>query len=109
MEDGAAVIRAHEMIEFYKIYDDERVDFIGDVKGEYAANYIYAGETKTGYDVENRNYIRVDVFTKIAGEIVETDDMYIPLDAPIYYVDTDGNGDYVVKELSRDKVDPMTS
>ena len=106
VEDGAAVIRAHEMIEFYKIYDDERVDFIGDVKGEYAANYIYAGETKTGYDVENRNYIRVDVFTKIAGEIVETDDMYIPLDAPIYYVDTDGNGDYVVKELSRDKVDP---
>ena len=106
VEDGAAVIRAHEMIEFYKIYDNERVDFIGDVKGEYAKNYIYAGVTKTGYDVENRNYIRVDVVTNVVGNKYITDDMYISLDAPIYYVDTDSNGAYIVKELSRDKVNP---
>ena len=106
VEDNADVISVHEMIEFYKIYDDERVDFIGDEPGEYAANYIYAGDTKTGYDVENRNYIRVDVYTNIVGSTPYFDDMYISLDAPIYYVDTDSNGDYVVKELSRDKVEP---
>ena len=106
VEDDAGDIRANGMIEFYKIYDDERVDFIGDVKGEYADNYIYAGVTKTGYDVENRNYIRVDVVTNVVGSTPYFDDMYIRLDAPIYYVDTDGSGDYVVKELSRDKVSP---
>lgn len=106
VEDDAGDIRANGMIEFYKIYDDERVDFIGDETGEYADHYIYAGWTQTGYDVENRNYIRVDVYTNIVGSTPDFDDMYISLDAPIYYVDTDSSGDYVVKELDRDDVKP---
>ena len=105
VEDDAADIMnylfGYGMIQFYEIYDDERVDFIGDDPGEYADHDIYAGQALTGYDVEGRNYIRVDV----EGD----DDMYISPDAPVYYVYLTSNNDYEltydVDDLDRDKVD----
>ena len=91
------VIVDNGLIEFYEIFDNQTVNFIGDEIGEYAEHNIYAGWARTSWDVEGRNYVRVEV----AG----ADDMYIYDDAPVYKVTFDARDGYGVAELNRDKVD----
>ena len=97
--NGWPVIEDYGFIEFYKIYDDETVEFIGDPigAGEYAANDIYAGWAETSWDIEDVDYIRASV--------VGADDLYISVDAPVYKVVYDAKDGFDVKELDRDKVD----
>ena len=97
VEDDDDVVVNNGLIEFYEIFDNETVNYIGDTTGEYAEYNIYAGWARTSWDVEGRNYVRVSV----AGS---ADDMYIYDDAPVYRVTFDVDDGYDVAELNRDKV-----
>ena len=98
VEDDDDVVVNNGLIEFYEIFDNETVNYIGDTTGEYAEYNIYAGWARTSWDVEGRNYVRVSV----AGV---ADDMYVYDDAPVYKVTFDVEDGYNVTELNRDKVD----
>ena len=86
-------------IDFYEIDEDGNVRAIDsadpDVKGEYAAKNIYAGEANTSWDLEPEDYIQV------RGTAAGT--LYVQT-APIYYIVLDTDGDYNVYELARDDV-----
>ena len=97
VEDDDDVVVNNGLIEFYEIFDNETVNYIGDTTGEYAEYNIYAGWARTSWDVEGRNYVRVSV----AGV---ADDMYVYDDAPVYRVTFDVDDGYDVAELNRDKV-----
>ena len=59
VDDKDLEIRNNGKIEFYEIYDNETVNYIGDVKGEYAAKNIYAGRVEVLYNVGRQDYIQV--------------------------------------------------
>ena len=85
-------------IEFYLIDDngDVRViDTAPDIRGEYEAENIYAGEANTSWDMEPEDYIQVE--DTAAGNL------YIE-DAPVYYIVLEADGDYNVYKLDRDEV-----
>src|SRR5699024_9128301 len=72
-------------INFYEIYDDSTVDYIGN---NYAEHNIYAGVVDVEYDVSGNNYIQVVVDN--------VDDDYLrfnPNDIPIYMVTGDADAD----------------
>ena len=96
-------IWANGVIEFYEIYDDGDVDYIG---SNYAKHNIYAGWVDTGWDVEDIDYIQTKVVTSISDVNVWTTTFkYIEEDAPIYSV-TMSKGDYDVEVMDRDDVEP---
>ena len=81
-------------INFYQIYDNENVDYIGD---NYAAHNIYAGRVTTDWDLEDVDYIQVS--GTAAGNL------YIMADAPIYKVTWDeADDEYNVDTIDRDDV-----
>ena len=85
-------------IEFYLINDDGDVRVIDtdpDIRGEYEAENIYAGEANTSWDMEPEDYIQVE--GTAAGYL------YIE-DAPVYYIVLEADGDYNVYKLDRDEV-----
>src|SRR5699024_8573617 len=85
-------------IEFYLINDDGDVRVIDtdpDIRGEYEAENIYAGEANTSWDMEPEDYIQVE--GTAAGYL------YIE-DAPVYYIVLEADGDYNVRPLERDEV-----
>ena len=85
VEDGARVIWNNHVINFYEIYDDSTVDYIGN---NYAEHNIYAGVVDVEYDVSGNNYIQVVVDN--------VDDGYLrfnPNDIPIYMVTGDADAD----------------
>ena len=85
VEDEAYVIWNNHVINFYEIYDDSTVDYIGN---NYAEHNIYAGVVDVEYDVSGNNYIQVVVDN--------VDDGYLrfnPNDIPIYMVTGDADAD----------------
>ena len=85
-------------IEFYLINDNGDVRVIDtdpDIRGEYEAENIYAGEANTSWDMEPEDYIQVE--GTAAGNL------YIE-DAPVYYIVLEADGDYNVRPLERDEV-----
>ena len=94
VEDGDNVIWNHGKIEFYRIFDNQKVEYIG---SNYAANNIYAGVVDTDWDLEDVDYIQVN--DTAAGYL------YIMADAPIYKVMWDSDEqEYSVDTIDRDDV-----
>ena len=94
VEDGDNVIWNHGKIEFYRIFDNQKVEYIG---SNYAANNIYAGVVDTDWDLEDVDYIQVN--DTAAGYL------YILADAPIYKVMWDSEEqEYDVTRIDRDDV-----
>ena len=78
VEDEAGEIWDNGVIEFYEVYDDTTVDYIG---SNYAIHDIYAGVVDVEYDVFGNDYIQVGVDNVKNGYL-----RFDPNEIPIYMV-----------------------